>query len=149
MARKKRHPFTPGKTYHVWNRGNRKDRVFYDNKDRSFFWEKILTYASDSEITVIAICLMDNHYHLILIQGNQATISKLIQRGTTSYSLWFNKKYKTVGHSFQGRFKSRLVRNNKDLKSLVDYVHNNPIEAGYVKDNEHYKWLYINPKYLS
>lgn len=148
MPRKKRPKFVPGKLYHIYNRGNKKDRIYYDSKDRTIFHKKVHKYTQKEGTEIIIECLMDNHYHLILKQGTNDTISKIMQRVGTSYSRWFNERYNNVGHVFQGRFKSRPIKNQDDLKRLIHYVRMNPVKSYYVDDPEHYKWLFINSSYV-
>jgi REP element-mobilizing transposase RayT len=127
--------------YHVYNRGNRKQPIFLFRADRVYFMKKFRKYLRMCKISYISHTLMDNHYHLILQQGVGETISKFMQRLLTSYVQHFNKKYKMVGHMFQGRFKSRIIRNKQDLLNLIEYLKQNAVKAGYTENPDYYAWF--------
>jgi len=57
--------FTKGELYHVYNRGNNRDKVFYSHRNYLFFLEKINAYVLPYA-DVLAWCLMPNHFHLMV-----------------------------------------------------------------------------------
>jgi putative transposase len=145
MPRTKRGCFSKRFYYHVYNRGNWKLPVFLDTQDYYFFLKKmkILSRQDRCNINIGAYCLMDNHYHLVIKQLSKVSLSKFMQRLITSYSMYLNKKYHRVGHTFQGRFKARLIRSRNDLEHLIAYIQRNPVIAGYVRSSSDYRWLNI------
>jgi len=82
---------------------------------------------------------MSNHLHL-LMETPEVPISKIMQRINLTYTQFFNKKYSTVGHIFQGRYKSFLCDREEYLLSLVRYIHLNPVRAKLVEHPHEYKW---------
>jgi putative transposase len=78
--------------------------------------------------SVICYCLMPNHFHFLIRQDADIPIDKLISKICTSYAKYFNLKYDHIGNVFQDRFKAKLVENDKYLKYLSAYIHNNPKE---------------------
>lgn len=86
-----------------------------------------------------AYCLMPNHLHL-LIEMQDDPVSRIMQRVLTSYSQFYNRKYKKIGHLFQGRYKSILCQTDKYLGELVRYIHLNPVRARLVKRPEKYHY---------
>jgi REP element-mobilizing transposase RayT len=130
--------------YHVYNRGNRKKVVFRNIDDYEFFLFKLRVVASQYSLEIKAYCLMDNHYHLLIRTGSDPEeLSKLMQRVSTSFSLYINKKYNLVGHVFQGRFQSSFVGTEKYKKSLIRYFKKNPVKAGYARVWHQYRWMYL------
>jgi len=81
---------------------------------------------------VHALCLMPNHFHLLLRTGN-VPISTVMRRLLTGYAIWFNRSRRRHGHLFQNRFKSILCQEDSYLLELVRYIHLNPLRAGLVK----------------
>ena len=57
--------FTKGELYHVYNRGNNREKVFYSQINYLFFLEKINAYVLPYA-DVLAWCLMPNHFHLMV-----------------------------------------------------------------------------------
>lgn len=148
MARPARIEFE-GAFYHVINRGNRREEIFFDDKDRWKFYEILRDIERRYGIVIYVFVLMSNHYH-ILIETPFANLSRAIQRLNGEYALYFSRRHKRPGHIFQGRYKAMLVEKEAYLLELSRYIHLNPLRAGIVKSPEDYKWsslpLYLNGK---
>lgn len=132
------------KFYHIYNRGNRKNKIFINEKDYHHFISIIRRYEKMFDVIIFSYCLMPNHYHLILKLGDSKTdITRFMHRCMTSYSMYFNRKYGFVGPLCQGNFEARIVESNVDFLGLIDYLKNNPVEAGLVSGEGKYKWLFL------
>lgn len=155
----------PGVILHIYNRGNNKEKIFFDEQDyRAFLFrlglslgftdddlnkESILslpysririTDVDRDDFILHSFCLMPNHFHLILEQKKEIPVSKLISKICTSYAKYLNKKYQRVGHVFQDQFKSVLIESNDQLMWASAYVHMNPVKDRLVKHPSEYKW---------
>ena len=139
--------FVPGEYYHIYNRGNSKQVIFHDKQDYNRFLA--LLYAVNSKQNIIfrlvfndmykfdrgerfvsigGYCLMPNHFHLLLTETEDGSISKFMQKLTTAYSMYYNEKYARTGSLFEGKFKSEHANNDRYLKYLFSYIHLNPIK---------------------
>lgn len=125
--------------YHITSRGNRRENIFYSDKDKKVFIEKMSETLEKYSFICYAYCLMDNHYYLF-IKMPLANIKEGMHYLNTSYSNWFKAKHNIVGMVFQGRYKSILVDENNYGLHLSAYIHLNPIRAGRVSDIKEYKW---------
>jgi len=97
-------------------------------------------------VEIIAYCLNPNHYHFILKQLAEKGIEKFMQKIGTSYTMYFNQKYKRSGSLFQGTFKSVHIDPDDYLLYLSAYVNKNNFIHGYTKDDS---WIYSSwPEYL-
>jgi REP element-mobilizing transposase RayT len=138
MARPLRIEF-PGAIYHVTSRGNAKQFIFLDDRDRLSFLE-IFTYVAERfQFICHAYCLMGNHYHLI-IETPDANLSRGLRQLNGVYTQRFNRMHGSVGHIFQGRYKAILVERESYLLTLCRYVLNNPVHSGLVRRAEQWKW---------
>lgn len=140
--------------YHVYNRGVNKKAIFKDDQDYAVFLNLLKRYLGaeeqkDSsgriyeklgeEIELLAFCMMPNHFHLFIYQREDwRALEALMRRITTSYSMYFNKKYKRVGHLFQDSYKASRVDNEAYLQHITRYIHLNP------KNYKHYEWSSID-----
>ena len=79
-------------------------------------------------VSILAFCLMPNHYHLILKQIKEGGIIKFMQKFGTGYTMYFNQKNARTGALFAGTFKSNHIADDRYLKHLISYVHLNPAE---------------------
>ncbi|MDW7739030.1 MAG: transposase [Bacillota bacterium] len=125
--------------YHIMIRGINKQKIFLDRNDREKFLSALLKYKKSSGYDVFGYCLMDNHIHLLLKEG-QEPIDLTLKRIGVSYVFWFNKKYERSGHLFQDRFKSEPVEDDLYLFVVLRYIHQNPLNAKIVKDISDFEW---------
>ena len=138
MARKPRIHY-PGALYHVILRGNARQDVFFDDKDRYRFYLFMQEGIERFGHRVLAFCLMTNHIHLA-VQVGEVTLSRIMQNLTFRYTRWINWRLKRSGHLFQGRYKSVLVDADSYLLELGAYIHLNPVRASMVTTPEAYPW---------
>jgi putative transposase len=143
MPRQKR-ALSNSNAYHVMARGNEKRDIFLDNQDREVFLIILNRIKQAVYFDLFAYCLMNNHYHLALRVLAAEYLSQIMSRINTSYALYFNHKYKRVGHLFQGRFLSEPIDDDRYLLAVVRYIHNNPVKAMFKQKPEHYHWSSYN-----
>jgi putative transposase len=118
--------FFRGEYYHVYNRGHHQDFIFRDEADRQYFLTKLDEFCMRDGIAVIAYCLLDNHFHLILRQDGDTSPSLSMGSLLSGYVRVYNRKYGAVGNLFQGRFQAKLVHDKAYLLHLSRYIHLNP-----------------------
>jgi REP element-mobilizing transposase RayT len=119
--------------YHLYNRGNNREPIFFAEESYRFFTEKMHKYFLKHQVELIAYCLMPNHFHIVVRQRAPNQISKALQGLMTSYVKAMNIRHHRVGHLFQGRVQSRLVETELYCINLVRYLHLNPVVAGLVR----------------
>lgn len=124
--------------YHIIIRGNNKQEIFYNDEDRNFLLNRIQKFSEELEISIYAYCLMSNHVHLLIGNGNR-NMSKFMLKLNTSYARTFNRKYERTGHLFQGRYLSKPIETDESFKTILRYILQNPEKAGLGKYNE-YIW---------
>ncbi len=138
MSKNQQSSFIQGGYYHVFNRGNRGEKIFVQTKDYKRYLEKLKEYKKKHNVSILAYCLMPNHLHFLIRQNGPEPISSLFQRLHTAYTMYFNSKYKTGGHLFEGRFKTKMVTRDEYIRHLSRYIHLNPLEM--VKRLPAYNW---------
>ena len=138
MARRPRIE-VPGGLYHIITRGNNRRKIFRSHDDYLKFTSMVAQQKAKLPFYLYAYCLMPNHAHL-LIERQDDKISRIMQGLLTGYSQYFNRKYKKIGHLFQGRFKAILCQTDRYLGELVRYIHLNPVRAKMVKRPEDYEY---------
>jgi REP element-mobilizing transposase RayT len=123
--------YTPGSTYHVFNRGVDRRRIYIDSRDYHRFLDQIRrSLISEPDVDLLAYCLMPNHFHLLLRQAEGRAASRFMQRLSIAYVMYFNKRYKRVGPLFQGKYKAVDVLGPLQLMEVSRYIHLNPARAG-------------------
>lgn len=129
--------------YHIMLRGNNKQTIFEDSMDRKKFIKTLEHYKQISGYKIYSYCLMTNHVHLLMKEGNEP-ISESIKRISSCYVYWYNQKYDRCGHLFQERYKSEVVESEAYFKTVLRYIHQNPVKAGIAKNPTEYKWSSYN-----
>ncbi|MBI4034363.1 transposase [Candidatus Saccharibacteria bacterium] len=127
--------------YHVFNRGVNKETIFLDSSDYIVFLSLFKRYLSNqpaqdvrghdyiwlqSDIDLLAFCLMPNHFHAFVYQINPGSVSRLFGAVLTAYGMYFNKKYDRIGPVFQSKYKSKLINQDVYLMHISRYIHLNP-----------------------
>ena len=139
--------FSENEYFHLYNRGNSKQVIFLDKEDYNHFIKLLYlcnstrnivnrdvtknSYEFEREETLVYIgvwCLMPNHFHILVKSKEEHGVSKFMQKVSTAYSMYFNKKYKRTGSLFEGKFKSQHVNTDRYLKYIFSYIHLNPIK---------------------
>ena len=143
----------PGATYHLMNRGDRRESIFHDDQDRRCFLDALGETCEKTGWQLHAWCLMGNHFHLV-VETPQANLVTGMKWFLGTYTSRFNRRHKLFGHLFSGRYKSLIIdeRGGGYLRTACDYVHLNPVRAGLVAADgplSAYAWssypLYLRP----
>jgi putative transposase len=144
-------PLLPGECYHVYNRGVNRQRLFHSDDNYVYFLRKAREYllgepksasildaqsiqdasAWQRPLTILAWCLMPNHFHL-LVRLNCEDFSTRMKSLGKSYTQAINRAESRTGPLFGGRFQAIHVPDVVYLLHLSRYIHRNPVEAGLV-----------------
>ena len=147
----RRTPLALGETYHCYSRGIDRRITFQDEADYERFLQALYIcndVASFSQkhlseidyrtvlnldrgkplVSIIAYCLMPNHYHLVLREVTEGGITRFMHKVGTMYTMYFNAKNERIGGLFVKPFRSKHIDDDSYLQRLVPYVHLNPAE---------------------
>lgn len=138
MPRRDR-PFQAGKVYHLYNRGNNRDPIFFGRENYLHFLRLIRRYLIEETLDVLAYCLMPNHYHL-LVHSRTDQVSSAMQKLSIAYTKAINKRYHRVGCLFQGQFQAIAVETDAYLLNLVRYIHLNPVKDRLVQQPQDWEF---------
>lgn len=159
----------PGKFYHIYNRGNNSEKIFFNQENYKFFLRRYNEYLS-SCVETYAFCLLPNHFHfLIKVKEGNADAKKALHLGDdnakalhlgdaklfatpatafhrlfTSYSKAINKQQKRHGSLIENPFKRIEIDTREYLINLILYIHTNPQIHGFVNDFRTYSWSSYN-----
>lgn len=140
--------FSVGEFYHLYNRGSNKMPIFLDDFYRKRFTKllfvcngnKPVVFKSiqglpldeidrgETLVDIGAYCLMPNHFHLLIREKIENGISLFMEKLSTAFSMFFNKKNERTGGLFEGTFKATHADNDVYLKYLFAYIHLNPVK---------------------
>lgn len=150
--------FFPREYYHIYNRGNNKQKIFLDEEDyrhfekllyvcnsrfnfsfkNSIVSQKIDAFSFDRDVPIVSVLswvLMPNHFHILLCsdrddlwEENYNPITEYMRKISTAYVMYFNKKHKRSGTIFQGKFKSKHIGEENYFNYIFSYIYLNPIK---------------------
>jgi putative transposase len=160
-------PILGGNYYHIFNRGNNGQNIFYTKNNYFHFLNLLKKYLSDYA-SIIAYCLLSNHFHLVIkiddsIKNNQITddeeigkiVSSQLRRMFISYSMAINKQENRTGSLFEKNFKRLEITEQEYLQYAIFYVHYNPEKHGVMSNFKDHRfssyktYLSTNPTQLS
>ena len=119
-----------GYAYHVLNRGNGGMTVFHKDGDYSAFLDLLAKAKIKFSVRVLAVCLMPNHFHLVVQPAADGAVSAFMQWWMTSHVRRYHEHYRSHGHVWQGRFGSFPIQQDDHLLIVIRYILRNPVRAG-------------------
>lgn len=145
----------PGNYYHIYNRGNNGQNIFFENSNYEFFLHRLDQYMTPF-CDVIAWVLLRNHFHLLIYVKEEIEVEKLQYSATenpkkievhlqfghffNSYAKAINKRYRRTGSLFEKNFERILVDHPQYFKNLIHYIHYNPVQHGFTEFVWDYPW---------
>lgn len=134
----------PDTFFHIYNRGANRSKIFFSHDNYVYFLQKLRKYRDQFNIAIICYCLMPNHFHLLLLQKVENSISNFMKLTTNSYVKAINKRLGRSGHLFEGDYKIKKVDSNEYLLHLSRYVHVNPVRGKLVEKPEDWQFSSYN-----
>ena len=128
---------------HIYARGHSRHKIFGDEQDYITFLTLLQRYLSAEDahdaygvpypnfynkLELLAYVLMPNHFHLLIYQRQPQAMTNFMRSLLTSYSRYFNKKYKRSGPLFESRYKASMISDDSYLEHISRYIHLNPRE---------------------
>jgi putative transposase len=149
--------------YHLYNRGNNRQAIFFQQENYLYFLRGIKKYICPAA-KMVAYCLMPTHYHMLVrVQESKTSeffknsevlspqisefsenseISRAMMRLSVSYTKAINKRFGRVGALFQGQFQAKYIEDYGHLLNLCVYIHANPVKDDLAADPA--DWIYSN-----
>jgi putative transposase len=122
-----------GFPHHVIQRGNNREKIFFDKKDREQYLLLLKKYSDKWGSPILAYCLMSNHVHLLTRPKEEESLYKMMQGVTLCYTQYINRKYKRTGRLWESRYHSCIVDKEKYMWAVARYIEQNPTMAKIVK----------------
>lgn len=141
--------FSEGALYHIYNRGNNKQKIFFNRGNYLYFLQKVNKYIASSS-DILAWCLMPNHFHFLIHANNKTcalikeqpvkvnALTEGIRLLLSSYTKGIQKQELYTGNLFQQKTKSKCVDDGDERYGEMSfhYIHQNPLRAKLVSKME-------------
>ena len=131
--------FVEGGIYHVYNRLGRGERVFDEEVEAMIFVSLLREIAERDGLTIFAWALLSNHFHLA-VQTGVISLDRPLRSLQQRVTRGVNARRRVYGPLWQGRYRAKMVGDQRCLEQLLVYIHLNPVTAGMVDDPANYPW---------
>jgi REP element-mobilizing transposase RayT len=131
--------FVDGAIYHVYNRIARAERTLAEEGEAARLVTLLKEVMARDDVTVLAWCVMSNHYHLAL-RTSATPLDRPMRSVQQRFTSNYNARHGVFGPLWQGRYRAKLVTNDRHASQLLAYIHLNPVVAGIVTDPADYEW---------
>lgn len=128
-----------GVPHHVTQRGNNRQTVFLDHRDRGVYLQVLGEESRRHGLGILGYCLMPNHIHLIAVPSSPLSMAKAVGRTHYRYTQIFHSAHNRSGHLWQNRYYSTPL-DESHLVSALAYVDTNPVRAALKKVATEYLW---------
>jgi putative transposase len=141
-SKKLKAPLCPDKYYHIYNRGNNRERLFYHSGDYYFFLAKLRQYVVPFA-DIYAFCLLPNHFHILIktrdeISNSKSVVPNQLRKLFISHTRRINYMQRRTGGLFTKNYQRIEIRDESYIKHVVKYIHKNPIKHRVYYDFEKY-----------
>ncbi len=126
--------------FHVYNRGVNREQLFLEQRNYAYFLRRMEQGYDPMHLTIIAYCLMPNHFHLILKQREPGAIPSFMKKVCDGYAKAINRSLDRSGHLFQGPYMMKPIGSDEYLLHLSRYIHLNPVRAQLVSRPEQWEF---------
>ena len=133
----------PGYPHHVTQRGNRRQRTFFEAADYLAYLELLRTTSTEAGVEIWAYCLMPNHVHLVAVPQEEQGLARMLGVTHHRYARRVNAAHGWRGHLWQERFHS-FVMDETHLLAAVRYIELNPVRAGLCRKVDNWRWSSVH-----
>lgn len=126
--------------FHIMTQGINKERIFNFQEDREKYIKLIKDTKEKIDVIILAYCIMNNHAHILCYEEDTQNLMKFMHIVNLRFAKYYNKKYDRVGYVFRDRYKAQLIHGERQLRTCIRYIHNNPVKAHICDSPEQYKY---------
>jgi putative transposase len=132
--------FPAGTSAHIYQRALNGDHVFAEPIDFEAFLDLVRTHTSATGVDVHGFGVLNTHYHLLATPSTKDAIPNAMQRIDAGYSRYFNRKHRRRGTIWGGRYKAKVIEDERYWLTVLRYIEQNPVAAGLVRRPDDYVW---------
>ena len=139
----KRRKFVAGECMHVYQRTIGGVNIFYDREDYLVFYTMFSVISKLYDITILELCLMIDHIHILVSSDKLDQVALFIQHLTSQFVLVYNRAVGRKGNLFHKSYGSAPKNGSKKIRSTIIYIGNNPVEKSLCLEASEYRWNFL------
>lgn len=140
---KRRRRFVYGECNHIYQRTLKGYNIFYDREDYLVFYMIFSTSAKKFKVRILQICLMVDHIHILLEADSCKEMADFVRYYTSVFVREYNDSIGREGQMMYKSFGSAPKKGEKNTRSAIVYIGNNPVEKKMCTNAEDYRWNFI------
>jgi putative transposase len=129
----------PGVPHHITQRGNRREKTFFEDSDYALYLDLLADAASRANVEIWSYCLMPNHVHIVATPTDEDGLWRTFRYVHRHYTGFINARMRVTGHLWQGRFSS-VAMDEMHLVAALRYIALNPVRARLVGQAQDWEW---------
>lgn len=129
----------PGIPHHVTQRGNRRERTFFEDGDYALYLDLLAEASTQAGVTIWSYCLMPNHVHIIAVPGDADGLRRTFRHVHRHYTGYINARQRWTGHLWQGGFSS-VAMDEPHFVTALRYVALDPLRARLATRAQDWPW---------
>lgn len=132
-----------GEVHHVFQRTRDRGVIFYSIHDYLVYFTIYCSQARQKGISVLSLCPMPDHAHQVVVASSRIQMVTFIQTYAHLFAYEWNKKRGKKGYLFSHPFGSAAKLGNKQVRTVLAYSYNNPVERKLTERAEDYRWTFL------
>jgi putative transposase len=129
-----------GAKYHVSAKINRGEHIFEPDEIKKLFMNIVKRSKKKYKFSLYNFVIMNNHIHFIIYPHNDKSLPRIMQWILSVFAKYYNKINKLKGHTWGGRYWSKIINDIKQFIDTFNYISDNPVKAQMVRDADDYKY---------
>ena len=135
--------FGTGAVQHVYQNTHNGFLIFYSVRDCLVFFTVFMSVARQYHVRILGLCLMPDHIHVLLTAQSREELGRFVHHYTRWYSRLWNAHHGQFGSLFRGPFGFASKVTDKDRRSAIAYLFNNPVEKRMAVRPELARWNFM------
>lgn len=135
--------YLPSALNHCYQRTFGHGVLFYTVRDHLVFFTVFCTMARRHQVRVLKLVQMPDHTHHSTFAKSLEQLRAFQRDYTSAFAKEYNRTYGLSGSVFETPFSYAPKYGDKEIRSNLIYLDNNPVERKLVKQAEEYRWNYL------
>ena len=132
-----------GFVHHIYENTVGGKLLFYSISDYLVFFTLFCVTGLRYDITPLSLCLMPDHFHSGMTENRKGAIAGMLRDVMSRFTREQNRRCGITGSLFRPHYGCALKSRDKDVRSLLIYIDNNPVERHLCEKAEQYRWNFL------
>jgi putative transposase len=130
----------PGQLHLVTHRGNNRQPVAIDDRDRQQLLDLLLDQARHHDVALHAHVLLPSAVTLLLTPSTAQGLPSMMQAVGRAYVRAFNGRHGRSGSLWEGRYRSTLIQAERHLLAAMCLIDTEPVREGLCAEPQGFVW---------